>query len=138
MIPIRMPDDQKKPHKHKAKPRRVDGLYFASEGEAKRWYQLKLLERYGQVRNLRRQVRYDLHTVGPDGVKVKVTWYTADAVYEERQDDGSWLERVEDYKGQRLPDYLLRAKWMKLEYGIVIFETGRPRPAKRTQKKRGV
>ena len=80
-------------------------------------------------------MRYDLHTVGPDGVKVKVTWYTADAVYEERQDDGSWLERVEDYKGQRLPDYLLRAKWMKLEYGIVIFETGRPRPAKKARKK---
>ena len=38
----------------------IDGLTFDSAKEAKRWGELKLLERAGRIRKLRRQVSYDL------------------------------------------------------------------------------
>lgn len=39
----------------------VDGLTFDSAAEARRWGELRLLERAGEIRDLRRQVRYPLH-----------------------------------------------------------------------------
>jgi predicted DNA binding CopG/RHH family protein len=38
----------------------VDGLKFDSKAEAARWQQLRLLEKAGRIRELRRQVRYPL------------------------------------------------------------------------------
>ena len=38
----------------------VDGIVFDSKAEAQRWQQLKILEKVGQIGNLRRQVKYVL------------------------------------------------------------------------------
>lgn len=47
-------------NKYKNKKIEIDGFVFDSKAEAQRWQQLKLLERVGQIGNLRRQVKYVL------------------------------------------------------------------------------
>ena len=46
--------------KYHAKRTRLDGLTFDSQKEARRYAELKLLERAGQIHSLRRQVKYEL------------------------------------------------------------------------------
>jgi hypothetical protein len=70
----------------------VDGETYDSKKEA-RWYaQLRLRERLGDIRNLRRQVRYPLVMAG-----TRVATYVADAVYEE-QNSGTWVTVIADVK----------------------------------------
>ncbi len=38
----------------------IDGLEFDSQLEANRWYELKLLQRAKQIKDLRRQIRFEL------------------------------------------------------------------------------
>ena len=38
----------------------VDGITFDSRKEAKRYQELKLLEKAGEIKDLRRQVKYEL------------------------------------------------------------------------------
>lgn len=38
----------------------VDGIQFDSKAEARRWSELRLLERAGQIRDLQRQVKLEL------------------------------------------------------------------------------
>jgi hypothetical protein len=99
----------------------IDG-YFASTGEYERWGELKILRDQGVIRNLRRQVRYRLEVNG-----LLVGHYTADSVYEERGDDGTWAEVVEDFKGgpTRTEAYVVRRNLMLACHGITIRETGR-------------
>lgn len=78
-----------------------EGFVFASKAELGRWQVLQRLLFAGEIKNLRRQVRYSL--VLPDGTPVltptgKTASYTADFVYEELQGQ-DWVEIVEDYKG---------------------------------------
>lgn len=92
-----------------------DGTVFASKGEMQRWHQLRLWQLSGEIRNLRRQVRYDLIVNG-----IKVGHVTFDFVYERKltapgnvvyanmmTDDG-WLEVIEDFKGANVRDLPLR------------------------------
>ncbi len=46
----------------------LDGITFDSAAEARRWSELKLLERAGQIRNLERQIRVPL--LSHSGVKI--------------------------------------------------------------------
>lgn len=111
-----------------------EGIVFDSKGELARWEELRLLERTGEVRELRRQVVY-LLKVG----RVKVGTYVADFVYRIpvllHPPGGPSMEVVEDFKGVRTPAYRLKKKLMLALYGIEILETGapqrRPRRAKR-------
>lgn len=99
----------------------VDGIKFASKAEAARWIELKRLEAAGEIRRLRRQVRYDLHA--RNGGKVGA--YVADYVYE-RKVGSDWGEVVEDVKGVETPMFRRNAKHMAQEHGISI-EVVRPR-----------
>ena len=86
----------KRAHKFNARPTTVDGITFASAKESRRYAELKLLERAGQIRNLRRQTKFPIVI---DGRPVKypngriMTW-TADADYFQ---DNEHI--VEDVKG---------------------------------------
>jgi len=98
-----------------------------SQREGKRWIELKLLERASRIRGLRRQIRFNLHCPSPLG-PAQVTYYTADFAYNEAGVTGLlskpvWRPVVEDCKGYREREYLLRKKWVRLEYGIVLRET---------------
>jgi hypothetical protein len=68
--------------------------------EANRYRELKALERAGVIRELRRQVRYELI---PKTSRTRARHYTADFVYLE----GAALV-IEDVKGVMTRDYQLR------------------------------
>lgn len=87
---------------------------FDSEGEAKRYRDLLLLERAGQIANLRRQVKFPFVFNGQE-----ICTYVADFVYEE-----GGRQVVEDFKGFRTEMYKLKRKMMRVFYGVQILETG--------------
>lgn len=98
----------------------ADGKVFASKGEAKRWADLELLQKEGSIRNLQRQVRYDIVWNG-----VHICSYTADAVYELDSVPGyadSWIVAVEDFKGARPREWARTKKLMLACHGIEIRE----------------
>lgn len=109
----------RRPSKYGAKKTTVDGIEFDSKAEAKRWGELKLLERGGQIKNLERQVRYDLAING-----VKLGFYKADFRY---WDQASSQHVVEDVKGFRTPVFAIKAKLMKALHRVEIVEIGRAR-----------
>jgi hypothetical protein len=109
----------------------IDGAFFGSKREASRWVELKLAERGGKVRNLKRAPRYPLHVVNPQGLKVRVSEYTGDFEYDEllEADDQAvrlfnepvgWQHVIEESKGFPTKDWELRKKWVETEHGIVI------------------
>lgn len=49
--------------------------------------------------------------------------YISDFVYEEKDADGNWTKVVEDCKGMRTPDYIIKRKLMLHLKGIRIRET---------------
>lgn len=111
-----------------------DGVIYDSRSEARRGAELALLQRAGEIRNLRRQVPYELipvqreqDTVGARGavhkghVIEKAVFYVADFVYDEKTADG-WQEVVEDVKGFKTHDYIIKRKLMLWRYGIRIRE----------------
>ena len=91
----------------------IDGIKFDSKKEAKRYQELKILERVGEVKSLELQPRYDLIVN-----TVKIGFYKADFRY--IQDE---KEVVEDVKGMKTPIYNLKKKLVKAIYGIKIYET---------------
>lgn len=94
----------------------------ASIKEHDRAGQLKLMQRTGLISDLREQVSF---TVIPtqrdaDGKLIeKCTRYIADFVYKDRE--GNTV--VEDTKGFRTPEYIMKRKLMLHLYGIRIKET---------------
>jgi hypothetical protein len=96
----------------------VGQLSFMSAREARRWQELQIRERAGEISNLQRQVRFDLHAHSVSASKEKVCLYVADFVYLRH---GQRI--VEDCKGFRTPIYKIKRKWMRAEYGISILET---------------
>lgn len=108
----------------------INGITFDSKREANRYAELRLLEKAGIIQNLQLQVKYVLipaqkepDTVGARGgihkgkVIEKECSYIADFVYEE---DGKTV--VEDTKGFRTKDYIIKRKLMLERYGIRIKE----------------
>ena len=121
----------------------VDGIMFHSAKEAKRYKDLKLMEKADEIRNLRLQVPFDLEVNG-----VKICRYVADFVYEEEYleiqghketyktrgvfDISStrfdkpvkkWRQVVEDVKGHSTREYQIKKRLMKAIYGKEIRET---------------
>lgn len=91
-----------------------DGITHDSIKEANRWCELKLLERAGKIRLLQRQVKYALI---PKQEGEREVCYIADFVY---QEDGRLV--VEDVKGKRTKDYIIKRKLMLWVHGIKIKE----------------
>lgn len=96
-----------------------DGITFDSTKEARRWSELLLLERAGAIQNLRRQVKYELIPSQRIAGKVveRACTYIADFVYSE-----NGVEVVEDTKGFKTPEYVIKRKLMLWRHGIRIRE----------------
>lgn len=104
----------------------VDGILFDSKKEAERWGELKLLLRAGEIKELKRQVKYCIiPTIEGDGGKAvqKATYYVCDFQYYEKVGSG-WKLVVEDVKSvaTKTAVYLLKKKLMRWRYGIEIKE----------------
>lgn len=108
--------------KYHAQPTERDGIRFASKREAARYDELRLLERAGEIRDLRLQVRYRCEVNG-----VHVCDYLSDFTFYERAEDGvTWRLVVEDVKSEatrRIPVYRLKKKLVFALYGVDIRET---------------
>lgn len=105
--------------KYHAKKATVDGITFDSRKEADRYLTLKAMEEEGSIRDLRRQVRYELvPAFDVDGRHYRPVFYVADFVYVE---DGK--EVVEDVKGMKTDVYRLKSKLFARRYGMGIKET---------------
>lgn len=106
-------------NKYRNKKVIVNGIEFDSKIEAQRWAQLKLLERAGEIANLERQVSFEL--IPSQKIREKVVeracYYIADFVYTE-----NGQQVVEDAKGVRTPEYIIKRKMMLYRYGIRIKE----------------
>lgn len=100
-------------NKYGAKRTEVDGFVFDSKKEARRYGELKLLEQTGQIENLRLQVPYPIKVNGS-----LITTYIADFVYIE-----AGKEVVEDVKGKRTREYIIKKKLMMAVHEIAILET---------------
>lgn len=97
-----------------------EGETYDSVKEYRRAKELELLEKSGVIKDLKRQVRFEIipSQRGDDGKVVeRAVTYVADFVYFE---DGKLV--VEDTKGYRTKDYIIKRKLMRYLLGINIRE----------------
>lgn len=107
-------------HSHKIADE--DGNVFDSKKEYRRWNDLLLLERAGAIKNLQRQVVYELLPKQTDEhgkCLERPCTYKADFVY---YDNDKKKIVVEDAKGMRTEVYRLKKKLMLYMRGIIIQE----------------
>ena len=91
----------------------VDGVTFDSGAEARRYGELKLLERAGEIENLELQPKFDCIIDGK-----KVCRYRADFSYFTKE-----KRVVEDVKGFKTPVYRLKKKLVEALFpGVTITE----------------
>ena len=96
-------------HKFRAIPTELDGIKFASRKEARRYRELRLLEKSGELLFFLRQVPFHL----PANVK-----YVCDFLC-------FWKDEtvtIEDVKGIKTPLYILKKKQVEATYPVSITE----------------
>lgn len=117
--------------KYHSKRVTVDGIEFHSKKEARRWNDLKTKEAAGEIFDLQRQVKFVLipaihepDIIGPRGgrkpgklIERECSYY-ADFKYL----DAQGRQIVEDTKGMKTPDYIIKRKLMLYIHGIRIRE----------------
>lgn len=92
--------------------RTAEGILFDSAAECRRYGELKLLERGGFIRDLRRQTKF---TFTIDG----------DVMFSYVSDFDYWegcTYKIEDVKGVKTPVYRLKKKLIERQHGIKITE----------------
>lgn len=111
----------------------INGMTFDSKREAWRYQELRLLQREGQITDLKTQKEFELippqyevyERYGKNGKRLKdgkrciekAVKYRADFTYKE-----NGVEIVEDTKGMRTKDYIIKRKLMLYIHGIRIRE----------------
>ena len=127
---------------HNIKTKTHDGLEFDSRKEARRWNELKLLERAGEITNLQRQVKYLLipaqyetierYSKTSTGRRLKDRTnllerecsYVADFVYTDTRTGQTVVEDVKGYqRGGAYDIFKIKRKLMLYIYKIRIKET---------------
>ena len=98
----------------------VSGILFDSKKEARRWIELDAMQTVGQIKDLQRQVKFELIPNQKINGKVveRAVAYVADFTYYDK--GGSYV--VEDTKGYKTPEYRLKKKLMLWVHGIRISE----------------
>lgn len=105
-------------HKYKNKPTEIAGRRFASKAEAQRFLDLTLLQKVGQIADLECQPRFPIVING-----LKVCTYVADFRYRET---ATGCVVIEDVKGVRTRDFVIKKKLMAAVHGIEVREISRP------------
>lgn len=112
------------------KPVTVDGVTYDSTNEYRRWCFLQLMEKDGEISDLRYHVKFELipqitreeiiHLKTKDKVVTKVLqsarYYEADFVYLNKKGE----EVVEDFKGQETDLFKFKAALFFYKYGKQI------------------
>lgn len=92
----------------------INGIMFDSKKEAKRYHELKLLERAGEITCLELQKDFPIEINGK-----KICKYLCDFHYLDRATN-KWV--VEDVKGYKTPVYNLKKKLVEAYWKIKIVE----------------
>lgn len=99
----------------------LDGVKFDSKKEAQCWQFLKARERAGEIKDLRRQVKFELHAYSQSGAfepkPVKICTYIADFQY---LDVALNKIVVADAKGVKTALFNLKKKLMKANHNIDV------------------
>jgi hypothetical protein len=103
---------QTKANKYKNQEIEIDGIKFKSKKESRRYVELRMLQKAGEITDLRLQVPYELNEGGAFSYK-----YLADFVYIR-----GGKEVVEDAKGYRTKEYKKKKRLMKKVHNIEIKE----------------
>lgn len=114
--------------KYHAKPTVIDGIRFASKAEARRYQELKMLEKAGEIDDLELQPSFPLHTAsttGQFGEAIKAAAGTRNTLVGHYRGDFRYLDRkrgrvVEDVKGMDTPMSRWKRKHVALQYGVVV------------------
>lgn len=102
----------------------VDGIMFDSKKEADRWNELKTLQQYGVIRDLNRQVSFELIPSQKDEnnrVIERACTYKADFVYTDVKTGERVVEDVKS-KATKTAVYKIKKKLMLHVHGIRIKE----------------
>jgi len=88
--------------------------YFHSSGEAQTWAKLHLRQKAGLIRNLRRQVKKDLLTVGKNGLACVWGHADIDFAYDELVGE-EWISVLADHKPAQgaSPDAVLKFRCLE-------------------------
>lgn len=121
--------------KYGNKKTQTDGIFFDSKKEARRYAELKMLLKVGAISDLELQKPFELIPAqyepvaryGKNGKRLKdgkkciekSCVYKADFVY---IDNETGQQVVEDTKGMRTTDYIIKRKLMLYVHGIKIKE----------------
>lgn len=134
--PLFKPTSEKpKVNKYQAQKCTYNGLQFDSHKELRRYLELCLLERSGEITGLKRQVKFELipaqrepDKTGKRGGVIKGKTleqscdYYADFVYKDKQGN-TVVEDVKGYKqGGAYSVFMIKRKLMLYKYGIKIRE----------------
>lgn len=118
--------------KYHAKKVSIQGEVFDSKKEARRFLELQMLEKAGRISGLQRQkkfvlvpAQYEPETTGSRGGKIKgkllereVAYYADFVYFDEEEKDFV----IEDTKGVRTPEYIIKRKLMLWLNGYQIRE----------------
>lgn len=116
--------------KYGAIPTMVDGIKFPSKKEARRYGELTLRQRAGEIRKLELQPQFPLYAtaipyIDPARDPLKLGIYRGDFRYEEcdhANGHSGWRVIVEDVKGFKTPLYKWKKRHVEAQYGIEIRE----------------
>lgn len=106
-------------NKYHSKRITIDGEQFDSMKEYRRWCELKFLQKAKHIKDLKRQVKFVLIPAQYENGKCleRECAYFADFTYIQ---DGKLV--VEDTKGYKTKDYIIKRKMMLHVHGIRIQE----------------
>ena len=111
-------------NKYRARKTIVEGIEFDSKKEAQRYMELRLLEREGEIRNLRRQIRIPLlpSQKRDDGNERGVD-YICDFIYTDEKTNKIVIEDVKGYRGgAAYAVFVIKRKLLKWRYPDYLFK----------------
>lgn len=122
----------KSQNKYHNKKVTYNGMEFDSGKERDRYFELEVMQRAGQIQNLRRQVSFELipyqkvQVPSPGGgmrwVTEKAVKYIADFAYEYRATGCTVVEDVKSPITRKQPEYIIKRKLLLERYRIAIKE----------------
>lgn len=113
---------EKKPNKYHAVRTETDGITFDSKLEAKRYSELMLMLKAGEIEKLRLQQQFTLQDgfKTHEGTLIRPVRYVADFTYFDS--DGNYIiEDTKSEKTRKLPEYRIKKRLMA-EKGYMIKE----------------
>jgi hypothetical protein len=123
---LNCPITQPKENKYKNTKIEIDNIKFDSIKEAKRYIELKLMEKAGEIKDFKMQVPYILQDSFKLGNKTyRDIKYIADFTYMQKSKTSGvelWELVIEDTKGYKIKEYLLKRKMFAYKYQKEIKE----------------